>query len=195
MPPHNKLILASQSPRRVDLLRELGLDFDIIPASITESTVAEDNPEENAIRLAREKAQWVAERHAGRFVLGADTIVVLGKTLIGKPRDEQDALQILQRLGGETHQVITGIALFCPDGTHRAQAVTSTVHIKSCDESTLLSYIATGEPMDKAGAYAIQGEGSFLVDHWAGSWSNIVGLPQEAVVPLLHEAGYFVGRV
>lgn len=186
MTPHSKrLILASGSPRRIDLLRELGLEFDVVPASIEETLQPDVTPEENANDLARQKAKWVAERHPHAFVLGADTIVVLEGAIIGKPRDEEDALDILSRLGGKSHQVITGMALVDPNGAHQVKAVISTVHIKSMDEETLRRYIATGEPMDKAGAYAIQGEGAFLVDRWSGSWSNIVGLPTEAIVPFL----------
>ncbi len=185
-----KLILASRSPRRLELLRDLGLEFDVVPASVKETLRPETTPENNAMRIAREKAQWVAERHPGAFVLGADTIVVLDGDIIGKPRDAEDALAILSRLSGNTHQVITGMALFDPKGDHRVEAVTSTVHIKTLDEDALRAYIATGEPLDKAGAYAIQGKGAFMVDRWSGSWSNIVGLPTETVIPLLKQAGY-----
>lgn len=185
-----KLILASQSPRRIDLLHKMELKFEIIPASVEEVTDGAQPPEENALALAHQKAAHVARKHPGSFVLGADTIVVLDRTLLGKPQNAQEAEAMLTALSGRAHQVITGVALIDPEGVHSGHAEVSTVRIKELDKETIRRYIEGGEPMDKAGAYAIQGEGATLVEAWSGSWTNIVGLPVEAVCRLLKEAGY-----
>ena len=184
------LILASQSPRRIELLKELGLHFQIIPASVEEATQADRTPEENAVAIAGRKATHVARDNAGAYVLGADTLVVLDGDLLGKPHNAHDADRMLHRLSGRTHRVITGVVLVDDKGVHWEQTVTSTVDIKPLNDETIHAYIATGEPLDKAGAYAIQGLGEDLVDAWSGSWSNIVGLPTETVCDLLKQAGY-----
>jgi len=189
-PISKKLILASRSPRRSELLRSLGLDFEVSPSHVEETTDPAASPEQNALNIARDKARWVARNYPGCFVLGADTIVVLGREIIGQPADAEDACRILLKLGGQQHRVITGIVLISPDEKEHQTAVVSTVGIKSVSEDALRSYIATGEPLDKAGAYAIQGKGSFLVESWEGSYSNIVGLPLEALTELLHQAGF-----
>jgi septum formation protein len=116
-------------------------------------------------------------------------MVVLGQEIIGQPRDEEDACYILSKLAGKQHKVITGVILITPEAKEYKIAVVSTVFIKSVSENQIRSYIATGEPLDKAGAYAIQGEGSFLVESWEGSYSNIVGLPLEALTVLFQQAG------
>lgn len=189
-PISKKLILASRSPRRSELLRSLGLDFEVSPSHVVETTDPAESPEQNALNIARDKARWVARNHPGCFVLGADTIVVLGREIIGQPADAEDALRILLKLGGQRHRVITGIVLISPDGKERQTAVVSQVAIQSVSEDALRSYIATGEPLDKAGAYAIQGKGAFLVESWEGSYSNIVGLPLEALSELFQQAGF-----
>ena len=190
----NKLILASRSPRRSELLRSLGVDFEVSPSNVEEITDPEQSPERNATHIARDKAIWVAQHNPGHFVLGADTMVVLDREIIGQPKDEEDAYRILQKLAGKQHRVITGVALITPKSEEFKTAVVSTVSIKSVPENRLRSYIATGEPLDKAGAYAIQGEGSFLVESWEGSWSNIVGLPLEALTDLFQQAGFPVPK-
>lgn len=187
-----KLILASRSPRRSELLRSLGLEFEVSPSRVEETTDPTLSPEDNARKIAGDKARWVAQRHPGCYVLGADTMVVLGKEIIGQPADEEDALRILLKLAGKQHRVITGIILITPQGEEFDTAVVSNVSIKSVSENEIRSYISTGEPMDKAGAYAIQGEGSFLVESHEGSWSNIVGLPLEALSDMLQRAGFSV---
>ena len=181
------LILASGSPRRAELIKEITADFEVIPSAAEEIIQADQSPEENALNLSKQKAQEVASRYPGRWVLGADTIVVLDNHVIGKPVDEQDAQQILQRLSGQEHQVITAIALI--NGKCFQKATVSTVKIKVLNDKEILDYIATGEPMDKAGAYAIQGTGSFLVESYSGSYSNIVGLPIETLQKLLADVG------
>lgn len=181
------LILASGSPRRAELIKEITEDFEVIPSTAEEIIQPDRSPEENALNLAKLKAQDVASRYPGRWVLGADTIVVLDNQVIGKPVDEQDAQQILQRLSGQEHQVITAMALI--NGQCFQKATVSTVKIKVLSNKEILDYIATGEPMDKAGAYAIQGTGSFMVESYSGSYTNIVGLPIETLQKLLADVG------
>lgn len=185
----NKLILASRSPRRSELLRSLGLEFEVSPSKVDEITDPEQSPEQNATNIARDKARWVARQNPGCYVLGADTMVVLDQEIIGQPTDEEDACRILSKLAGKQHRVITGVVLITPETKEYETAVVSTVSIKTVSENEIRSYIATGEPLDKAGAYAIQGEGSFLVESWEGSYSNIVGLPLEALANLIEQAG------
>jgi nucleoside triphosphate pyrophosphatase len=191
MPPSaNKLILASRSPRRSELLRSLGLEFEVSPSKVEEITDPEQSPEQNATKIARDKASWVARLNPGCYVLGADTMVVLDQEIIGQPADDEDAYRILSKLTGKQHRVITGVVLITPESEQYETAVVSTVSIKSASESEIRAYIATGEPLDKAGAYAIQGKGSFLVEAWEGSWSNIVGLPMEALTGLFYKIGF-----
>lgn len=184
-----KLILASRSPRRSELLGSLGVAFEVSPSRVEEHTDPQRSPEENALKIARDKARWVARLNPGHPVLGADTMVVLDLEIIGQPADEEDAFRILSRLAGRKHRVVTGVVLIEPDGAEHEAVVSSPVTIKNASAEEIRSYIATGEPMDKAGAYAIQGEGSFLVESWEGSYSNIVGLPLEALEKLLQAAG------
>ena len=185
-----KLILASRSPRRSELLRSLHVDFEVSPSKVEEITDPKLSPEQNAIHIARNKALWVSQHNPGCFVLGADTMVVLGEEIIGQPADAEDAFHILSKLKGKQHRVITGVIVVTPESEEYTTAVVSTVSLKPVSEKEIRDYIATGEPLDKAGAYAIQGEGSFLVESWEGSWSNIVGLPLEALTNLLEQAGY-----
>jgi septum formation protein len=185
-----KLILASRSPRRAELLQSLGVEFEVSPSKVEEITDPEQSPEQNAIHIARDKARWVARQNPDSYVLGADTMVVLDQEIIGQPTDEKDACRILSKLVGKQHRVITGVVLITPAAEEYETAVISTVSIKSVSENEIRTYVATGEPLDKAGAYAIQGEGSFLVECWEGSWSNIVGLPLEALTGLFQQAGF-----
>jgi len=189
-PKTPKLILASQSPRRRELLQSRGLEFDIQPASVEESIDTHQGPENNVLSIARSKAEAVHRMNPDCFVLGADTIVVLENVIIGKPRDREDAVRILTRLSGKDHQVMTAAVIIDPSGKHRETVVTSTVTIKTLTQGEMMDYIQTGEPMDKAGAYAIQGQGSALVKSWSGSYSNIVGLPVDPVLDMLIQAGF-----
>ncbi len=185
-----KLILASRSPRRSELLRSLGLEFEVSPSHVEENTDPRESPEQNALNIARDKAREVARQNPGCYVLGADTMVVLDKEIIGQPADGEDAFRILAQLAGKQHRVITGVVLISPEEKEYQTAAVSTVTIKAISSDAIRSYIATGEPLDKAGAYAIQGEGSCLVESWEGSYSNIVGLPLEALTDLLKQAGF-----
>lgn len=187
--PHTRLILASQSPRRRDLLEEAGVPFDVVPADIEEVIDPGLSPADNVTALAAAKARRVAEDRPGRFVLGADTIVVLDNDILGKPHDREDARAMLSRLAGNTHHVITGFAIVTPEGRLHTEAVTSSVTMKPVTAATIETYLDTAEPMDKAGAYAIQGQGNALIAGYEGSYHNIIGLPVEEVVAQLRGAG------
>jgi septum formation protein len=190
-----RLILASQSPRRAELLKRLGLDFDIVPATVDESYVDHEMPATHAERLAREKAATIASRHPGSLVIGSDTIVILDADVLGKPRDAVDALRMLRRLSGREHEVHTGVAV--ADGERIHSAVERVrVRFRLLDSRECEEYVATGEPMDKAGAYGIQGLGSALVDSIDGDYFAVMGLPVVRTLDLLRRAGwrYAFGR-
>lgn len=174
-----KLILASQSPRRQYMLRQAGLRICVVPPDIDESSVGHGlEPDRHVRRLARLKACDVARRHPDSFVIGADTIVVIDGEILGKPADAPEARRMLQRLSGKTHQVITGYAVVCEKKKHlHVDAEVTDVTFKSLSEAEIGWYIRSGEPFDKAGAYAIQGIGTFFVKRINGSYSNVVGLP------------------
>jgi len=181
------LILASASPRRQELLRNAGIAFTVDPADIDETPRAGESAQGCAERLAQEKARAVHKRHAGGFVLGADTIVVIDDLILGKPHDAGDAARMLRMLSGRQHSVITGVCLVGPDFEATSSENTlATVSEISDDE--ILAYVATGEPMDKAGAYAIQGIASRWIPRIEGDYSNVVGLPIARVYSMLREA-------
>lgn len=185
------MILASQSPRRIELMREAGFDIDAWPADIDESAQAGESPFHLVERLARAKAAAVAAKApAGEVVLAADTIVSIDGELLGKPRSEEDARVMLRRLSGRTHQVATGVCLMRAgtgaDGASSFVSVTDVSFYPLTDEQ-IARYVATGEPMDKAGAYGIQGVGGrMLVRKINGDFYNVVGLPIAEVVRRLH---------
>jgi septum formation protein len=185
-----RVLLASQSPRRSEILKSMHISFDIEPAIIDEVFRDDYSPIENVLSIAEEKARWVAGRNKNRFIIGADTIVILDNKIIGKPRDKEDAHNILSLLSGKRHSVITGVAVLNPQGNCFPEATESFVKIKDLTSIEIKNYIETGEPMDKAGAYAIQGKASAFVESYSGSWSNIVGLPIETLESLLESAGY-----
>ena len=180
----SKIVLASQSPRRVELLKEISAQFKVSPSSIEEKVDIGLRPEENAKNLARAKAESIALSFPDCWVIGADTLVTLDNEIFGKPEDEEDAKRILKRLSGREHLVITGVSVVGPKKSIHKQ-VTSKVKIKPLTDKEIEDYIATGEPMDKAGAYAIQGKGSFMVRSFSGSKSNIIGLPLDELKILL----------
>lgn len=183
-----RLILASASPRRRELLGQLGVAFEVVPADVDETPRGDEPPREYVGRVAREKAQAVAARHPGTLVLAADTSVVLGRRILGKPGSFEEAMEMLGALSGRTHEVLTAVALA---GTFEALHVEATsVTMRSPSEAELAWYVGTGEPMDKAGAYAIQGRGGQLVDRISGSASNVVGLPLAQTLQLLERAGH-----
>lgn len=179
------LTLASQSPRRKQLLEMLGLPIRVAPANVYEKPLPKEAPLAYSRRLAREKAQ----AGTGEFVLGADTIVVLDAHLLEKPVDDADALRMLRLLQGRTHEVITSIALVAGGTLYQETDVTK-VTFRSADDAFLKAYIATGEPHDKAGAYGIQGYGAALVERVEGDFFGVMGLPVRLVLKLLAEAGW-----
>ena len=187
--PRRVLILASTSPRRRELLADAGLEFELEAPDVDERPLPAESPEAMAERVARLKAETVAKRAApGRVVLAADTLVVLGDAVLGKPRDGGEASAMLLRLAGNTHRVLTGYTLRCGDEI-RSGVAESRVRMREVTPAEAAAYAATGEPLDKAGAYAVQGEGGRFVESIEGSRSNVIGLPVEVVVPLLARFG------
>ena len=185
-----RLILASASPRRRDLLRNAGFDFEVRPGQIVEEIQPGELPEDFARRAAQEKAlQIAASSPRGGLVLGADTVVVIGGQTLGKPSDPQDAARMLRLLSGRTHQVHTGICLVrAPDRVEALKHETTLVTFRELDEEEIRQYVESGEPSDKAGAYAIQGLASRFVTRISGCYSNVVGLPVAAVYEILKKA-------
>jgi septum formation protein len=191
------LVLASASPRRQDLLRNAGIPFIVQPTDIPEVPKPGEAPRAFAERLAREKALAVSRHRPGDFVLGADTIVVVGPVILGKPRDSADAVRMLRVLSGRTHQVMTGVCLVGPQlRTEKRKPVTrfedvrtetTFVTMEALSNEDIRSYISTGEPMDKAGAYAIQGIASRWISRIEGDYFNVVGLPVSLVYKMLRE--------
>ena len=172
------LVLASASPRRAELLAAAGYTFTVDPADIDESERAGESPENYVLRVARDKARAVALRRpqSGELVLGADTTVVARGEILAKPADESDALRMLEVLAGTIHHVFTGVALIA-DERELTEVVTTRVRLLPLHPDEIRWYVQTGEPMGKAGAYAIQGRAARFVDWIEGSWSNVVGLP------------------
>ena len=172
------MILASQSPRRIELMREAGFDVQVIPADIDESARPGEGPFELVERLARAKAEAVSSAHAapGETVVAADTIVALDGELLGKPADEADARRMLRALSGKTHQVATGVCIAHGERIDSFVDITDVTFYELSD-AEIDAYVATGEPMDKAGAYGIQGRGALFVAGIEGDYYNVMGLP------------------
>jgi septum formation protein len=185
------IVLASGSPRRRQLLEMLGFPVIVRPSAVLEIPLPREAPRAYARRLARDKARAVP----GEFVLGADTVVVIDGMLLEKPRDADDALAMLRRLQGRRHEVITAVCLVAGGVEHEAVDTTA-VYFRPASDATLRAYIDTGEPMDKAGAYGIQGYGAALVDRIEGDFFGVMGLPIRLVLDLLARAGrrYGFGR-
>jgi septum formation protein len=184
------LVLASGSPRRADLLRMLGIRFEAVPADLDEERLPGESPEAYAQRTAREKAAAVAPLRPGAFVLAADTIVVLDGEVLGKPADRAAAAAMLLRLQGREHRVQTAVAVADPDGAVRAAVETTRVRFRPFDRAEAAAYAATGEPLDKAGAYGIQGQGATLVEAVDGDFFAVMGLPIVRSLRLLEAAGW-----
>jgi septum formation protein len=178
------IILASKSPRRKDLLCQVGLDFHVDPAEVDERVLPNEVPEGYAVRVALEKARITASRTGAGIVIAADTIVVIDDEILGKPEDAQHAERMLKRLSGKAHRVITGLAVM-DAATERTLTRTSITRVwfRRLTPQEIASYIATGEPLDKAGAYGIQGRASKFIRGIEGCYFNVVGLP----VPLVYE--------
>jgi len=182
------LVLASASPRRRELLENLGIQLQIIPSCIDESPLENEDPAAHVVRLSREKAQEVANRAGvkGRWFLGSDTIVVQDGHLLGKPCDARQAGDMLRMLSGREHQVYSGYAIHDrKKGQCTTGSVCTQVRLRQLTDAEIAGYIARGEPLDKAGAYAIQGLASYMVSDISGSYTNVVGLPLAEVVDVL----------
>jgi septum formation protein len=189
-----RLVLASASPRRRALFDQVGLVAEVVPAEVDESALPGEPPEAMAVRLALSKARAVVSNlGAGRrdvFVVGADTIVVVGGIPLGKPTDDVDAARMIGRLGGRTHHVVTGVAVLDVAGEREETTTSMTaVRMRPIDERAARAYVATGEGRDKAGGYAIQGIASGFVESIEGSYSNVVGLPLVETLRLLGRVG------
>ncbi len=181
-----QLVLASASPRRAEILQAVGWPFTIQPADLDETRLAHENAVEYVERLAREKASAVAQRIASGLVLGADTVVVLEDEILGKPTDEADARRMLSALSGRWHEVVTGIALVQAGGAVQAVAHERTrVNFNALTTEEIAWYAATGEPLDKAGAYAVQGRAALFIKGLEGDYWNVMGLPVGLLYRLL----------
>jgi septum formation protein len=184
-----QLILASASPRRAELLTAAGIDFVVIPADVDETPRSAERAPDYALRVAHAKAERVADGlPPGYVVLAADTVVVSGGRLMGKPQDDADASAMLRTLAGAVHEVHTAVVI-CTPGRKVNRVVTTRVRFQPLTEAEIAWYVATGEPFGKAGAYAIQGRGARFIDSIDGSWSNVVGLPISTVYRMLRETG------
>jgi septum formation protein len=184
------VVLASQSPRRAQLLGMMGLDFEIVPAEVDESPRAGEPADLFAERLAREKALAVAAERPDALVIGSDTLVVIDGCILGKPNDAEDAVGMLMRLQGQEHRVETGVAVAAPGGRIESSVEGVRVKFRPFDRRTAEEYLATGEPLDKAGAYGIQGYGAALVEMIEGDFFAVMGLPIARLVSLLHALGW-----
>jgi septum formation protein len=189
-PARPPLVLASVSPRRRQLLEQIGLTFEIVPAHVDETVLIAEAPGPHVERLALDKARAVAARRPDAVVIAGDTVVVLDGQILTKPLDSADAVDMLLRLQGRTHRVETGVAVVTPHGREVATVVGADVHFRAFDRGFAEAYVATGEPMDKAGAYGIQGYGAVLVDGVDGDYFAVVGFPVARVVELLEQVGW-----
>ena len=190
-PSRAPLVLASASPRRLDLLRQVGIAPDRIdPADIDETPLAKETPRLMALRLARGKAMAASSRNAGAFVIGADTVVAVGRRVLPKAETESQARQCLELLSGRGHRVMTGLCLLSPDGRRAERLVETRLTFKRLSKDELESYIASGEWQGKAGGYAIQGRAGGFVIALQGSYPSVVGLPLYETLCLLEGLGY-----
>ena len=186
----SQLILASKSPRRYELLKQMGLDFEVIPSGAVEDFFNTESPREHVIRLAEAKARDVASKYPDHWVVAADTIVCINGSILGKPRCREEAVEMLHRLSGRDHRVLTGFSV-CHSGKGESdqEAVQTVVKMKPLTSAEIAWYVQTGEPFDKAGGYAIQGIGSFMIESIQGSYTNVVGLPLCELIQTLNRLG------
>lgn len=184
-----QIVLASSSPRRQELLRQVGLSFVVDPSDVDEQVSGPVTPGELVEQLALRKARAVAVRHPGEPVLGADTIVVIDGEVLGKPSDREQAVAMLERLSGRTHQVMTGVALIQGDREIVSHEETN-VRFAPLTREQIHWYVETGEPVDKAGAYGIQGHAAALIESISGDYFTVVGLPLFRTVQMLSQIGY-----
>lgn len=185
-----KFILASSSPRRRELLGSIGLEFEVIPSHVPEVHQEGEAPEEYVARLSRDKAGAIAREHPSRWVIAADTTVYLDEKLLEKPADADDAKRMLATIAGRTHMVYTGVTLQHVERDWRETRVAETeVRMAPLTDGEIEWYVASGEPLDKAGAYAAQGIGGVFIDSIHGSFTNVVGLPLATLFQMLRKAG------
>lgn len=192
MSSHPQIVLASGSPRRKEMLEKLSIDITVIPSYAVEDELPGETPEEHVVRLSIDKAKEVAEREevVGRWFIGSDTIVLQNDTILGKPADNQDAAKMLRSLSGSEHQVLSGYAIIDRHTREIVSDVVATdVRFRQLTEPEIAGYIASGEPMDKAGSYAIQGMGGVFVESINGSYNNVVGMPLCQVIEVLKQMG------
>jgi len=190
IPMPTPIILASASPRRKELLRQIGVVFVSVPASVDERVLPGETPEAYAVRVALDKARTAATRAGEGIVIAADTIVVLDEAILGKPADARDAERMLSLLSGRVHRVITGLAVLDAEtGTVLTGAGDTRVWFRALTGSEIAAYVKTGEPLDKAGAYGIQGKGALLVGRIEGCYFNVVGLPLSLLGEMLGKFG------
>ena len=181
-----KIVLASGSPRRKEILENMNLKFDIIKSEIEETTIENESPKDLVKRLSYEKAYDIASKNLDSIVIGADTVVVLDNNVLGKPKDEDEAFNMLKQMSGKEHDVITGVSILCLDLKKEiCDYCVSKVKFKNLSDEEIYSYIKTGECMDKAGAYGIQGLGGLLVEYIKGDYFNIVGFPISSATEIL----------
>ena len=186
----NAIVLASESVRRVDMLRSLGISFSIIPPDIDESRKRDETIRDYVLRVADEKAKKVGTHFPDKWVIGADTIVVHKGKVLGKPKSEEEAMEMLTALRGKWHKVLTGYCILnVPKQTSYKDVVETKVFIKDLTDEEIRRYIKTSEPFDKAGSYAVQGKGGFMVKEIKGSYSNVVGLPISEITDILLSLG------
>lgn len=184
-----KLVLASSSPRRRELLHAIGLDFDVVVSHVEENPAPGERVEDYVQRLSREKAVEVAKRHPEQWVIAADTVVYLDGEILEKPRDEAHAIAMLERIAGREHVVYSGVTLHCvARNFSETELCASRVTMAAMTTEEIEAYVATGEPLDKAGAYAIQGIGALLVAEVDGNYTNVVGLPLPTLYRMLKNA-------
>jgi len=187
-----KLILASTSPRRAQILKEAGLTFSVLSSAVDETALPDESPQQLVQRLADAKAELVAARTIGpAIVIAADTVVTLDGNILGKPKSTEDARRMLEQLSGRTHAVLTGVSVIRLPDMERRQFVESTlVHFDQISGEEILRYLATEEPYDKAGAYAIQGRAGRYIPRIEGCYFNVVGLPLSRVFTAIQELGW-----
>lgn len=187
-----KLILASASPRRAQILQHAGVSFTVLSSAVDETPFPNETPQEHVERLAKAKAELASARAVGpAIVIAADTVVALEGRILAKPRSTDDARHMLEQLSGRTHSVLTGVALVrLPDGERRSFVESTLVHFGSLRKEDIIHYLATDEPYDKAGAYAIQGRGGRYIPRIEGCYFNVVGLPLAHLMQVLHDLGW-----
>jgi len=185
-----RIILASASPRRVELLEKIGLKFEVEPSNYEEDMHSELEPHEFARKISLEKAEAVASKHKNAIVIAADTIIVFGSKILGKPHTENEARKMLETINGKSHSVITGFSII-DTGKNKtlSKSVETKIHVRKLTLAEIDAYVRSKEPLDKAGAYAIQGLGAVIVEKIEGDYFNVVGLPLSALTEALKEFG------